>query len=310
MVEINGVSGTFYQPCIDDVGNRLICNIVYVFNVDRILVQLEPVLDGTYTGMPIYKEIGPLKLNAETQQKAEANLEQQTCDLKVKIESIFFEYDVKAVNIPCEGVITLNKEDQSIVLHYIDSERNKHKLTSCKYSERYPSVDIIKKTSSSFELQFGPIDIVKLSTENNLDRDALAITVRMYNKKTTLVETQTKVIKFRMNYSLKKDGEQLSVSATNSQSSQFENIMRIEDLTKKMKQLEKDKQHYKDNLDAERSNKQKLEADRQEIKDQTDLLKKNNEEKEEEIKKLQQEKEKFSAEKLFFLQVSRIDLSS
>ena len=84
--------------------------------------------------------------------------------------------------------------------------------------------------------------------------------------------------------------------------------MRIEDLTKKLKQLEKDKQHYKDNLEAERSNKQKIEADRQEIKDQVDLLKKSNEEKEEEIKKLQQEKEKFSAEKLFFLQVSRIDL--
>ena len=164
-------------------------------------------LDGTYTGMPIYKEIGPLKLNAETQQKAEANLEQQKCDLKVKIESIFFEYDVKAVNLPCEGVITLNKEDQSIALHYIDSEGNKHKLTSCKYSDRYPSVDIIKKTSSSFELHFGPIDIVKLSTESNLDRDVLAITIRMYNKKTTPIEAEIKVIKLRINYSLRKRTE-------------------------------------------------------------------------------------------------------
>lgn len=87
------------------------------------------------------------------------------------------------------------------------------------------------------------------------------------------------------------------------QASQFEDLMRIEQLTKQLKQVDKEKQNWKEGFDMERANKQKLEVELRDAKEQLEILKRDNVYMTEQVKTLEQEKEKLAAEKLFFLQV-------
>ena len=146
--------------------------------------------------MPIFKEAGPLKLDPEIEKKALAKLEQNICELPVKIESIYFDYDCKAISLPCDAIITLNKDQKSIAVHYVDQDNKKQKLCSCRYTDRYPTLEIIRKTNTSFELHLGPIEVLKLSAETHVDRDVIAISVRMFNRAHVQKEVQQLKVRF------------------------------------------------------------------------------------------------------------------
>jgi len=142
-----------------------------------------PAISGMYLGKPIFKEVGPLKLDPEIQERAMKNLGQDLCELKVKIEALSFEpEDSSDIELPQEGYILLNKEKQTIEVVYKDPEEEESRpIASCKYSESYPLVEIIRKSYASFELHLSPKQVFKLSCKNHFERDIYAVTVRMFN---------------------------------------------------------------------------------------------------------------------------------
>jgi len=79
--------------------------------------------------------------------------------------------------------------------------------------------------------------------------------------------------------------------------------MRIEQLTKKLKQAEKDKNELKESLALERATIEKMSLENLELQGKVEGLENENKEKDEKIKQLEEEKEKISAQKLFFSQV-------
>lgn len=141
-----------------------------------------PAMSGMYLGKPIFKEVGPLKLDPEIQERAMKNLGQDQCELKVKIETLSFEpEDSSDIELPQEGYILLNREKQTIEVVYKDPEEEEPRpIASCKYSESYPLVEIIRKSYSSFELHLSPQHIFKLSCKNHFERDTYAVTIRMF----------------------------------------------------------------------------------------------------------------------------------
>lgn len=138
--------------------------------------------------MPIFKEAGPLKLDPEIEKKALTRLEEKICELPVKIESIYFDYDCRTISLPCDATITLNRDTKSIAVYCVDQDSKKQKLCSCRYTDRYPTLEIIRKTNTSFELHLGAIEVLKLSAETQTDRDVIAIIVRMFNRTNVVVQ--------------------------------------------------------------------------------------------------------------------------
>jgi len=163
------------------------------------LVQAIPCLDGTYIGMPIFKEVGPLKLDPELEKTAYEELEKKVCEIQVRIEAIYFDYDFKAIHLPCNGIISLHKED-GITITALDSEGVNHRLASCKYTKKYPNIQIQRNSETCFEFHLDPIEALKLSVENHWDRDLAAIIIRMFNK-VKVEEKQLEVIKQVINNS-------------------------------------------------------------------------------------------------------------
>ncbi len=71
----------------------------------------------------------------------------------------------------------------------------------------------------------------------------------------------------------------------------------MDQLTKLLKQTEKEKMYFKDSLELEQKKKAKIEAELQELKEQFDVVKEENTTKGQEIKEM-------LADKLFYLQVN------
>jgi len=92
-------------------------------------------------------------------------------------------------------------------------------------------------------------------------------------------------------------------SPADPQGSKFEDLMRIEQLTKKLKQAEKDKNELKESLALERATIEKMSLENLELQGKVEGLENENKEKDEKVKQLEEEKEKISAQKLFFSQV-------
>lgn len=51
---------------------------------------------------------------------------------------------------------------------------------SCILGEKYPHVEIIKRTNSSFELSFNDNLIYRLQAESNIHRDVIVVSLRMF----------------------------------------------------------------------------------------------------------------------------------
>lgn len=153
--------------------------------------------------MPIFKEVGPLKLDPELEKRAYQELEKKTCEIKVIIEAIYFDYEFKAIPLPCKGTIILDKEE-GITITALDSERKSHKLASCKYSEKYPTVQIQRSSQTSFEVHLDQIESLKLSVANHWERDMAAIIIRMFNKVNKVEEKKQEIQKQVKNVEKKK----------------------------------------------------------------------------------------------------------
>ncbi len=78
--------------------------------------------------------------------------------------------------------------------------------------------------------------------------------------------------------------------------------MRIEQLTKKLRQAEKDKSELKEALALERASVEKMNGEIQELNNTVEKVTNENKEKDEKIKQITEEKETIAAEKLFFAQ--------
>jgi len=314
------------------------------------MVRAGPALSGLYLGKPVFKEVGPLKLDPEIQQRAMTHLNQTKCELNVKIEAMSFEpEDSDDVALPNDGLLVLNKEEETIEVVYKTPEGEETKtLASCKYSESYPLVEIIRKSYASFELHLGPSQIFKLTCKNHLERDIFAVTIRMFNTgkpepvvdenkdeevkehqepsiATTVVETQAQTQEGTTEVwepesaeshpeGISKEGPSPVIvlqkpqafsqgqSPADPQGSKFEDVMRIEQLTKKLKQAEKDKNELRESLALERGTIEKMSMEILELQGKVEGLENENKEKDEKLKHLSDEKEKISAEKLFFSQ--------
>ena len=115
------------------------------------------------------------------EKSAYQELEKKSCEIKVRIEAIYFDYDFKTIHLPCDGVIALNKGD-GITINAFDSEGKSHKIASCRYTKKYPNIQIQRSSETCFEFHLDAIESMKFSAANHWERDMAVIIIRMFNK--------------------------------------------------------------------------------------------------------------------------------
>ena len=162
------------------LGQGNLYSLFYFCEHYRISVQALPALDGTYMGIPVYGEVGPIVLDKAVEEKVMGCLNDTTHEFKVVIEEIRVDGEPQALNLPCPGAIILNKEGKTLDLYSAHGEENRQKLSSCQYSDQYPSIEFVRKTTYQFELQLTSSHVVKLAAESNIHRDVLALALRMF----------------------------------------------------------------------------------------------------------------------------------
>lgn len=177
--EIDGLVGNAYQPCAEDVGSRYsnsIMDLIYF----RVSVQATPVLEGTYIGMPVYGEVGPIVLDKIVEENVMMYLNNAVCDFRVNIEEICFESENKPSILPCLGLVSLNKSEKTIEVFISNGEEKGERIASCYYSDQFPSIEFIRQTMTSFELHLSATNIIKLYTDTSINRDVVATAIRMF----------------------------------------------------------------------------------------------------------------------------------
>jgi hypothetical protein len=151
--------------------------------------------------MPVCREIGPLVLDEEIEKKALSNLENKEFEISVKIEAIYFDYNKSNFTLPCEGVLSLSQERRELTVFAVNKSGEREKISSCKFSELFPSVHIIRKVNIAFEIHLSQIEVIKFSASNHYERDIIAVTIRMFESSsqihTTEVGSLTRVITSR-----------------------------------------------------------------------------------------------------------------
>jgi len=269
----------------------------------RISVQVIPNLEGgSYVGMPVYAEVGPIVLDGVVEDKVMEHLQNKVCDLAVNIEEIPFEIEGCPSAFPIEGIINLNKENKTLEVFMVGDEEKKTSLASCSFSDQYPAIEFNRTASTLFELQLSATQTVKLSTETSIDRDVIATAIRMFGNDdlndsdlpeiSETSETQEAGLSVQTNSKTRKRGG----------SSNLEILMKRERLIKQIKQLEKDNLRLTNALDEEKESRGKLEVEITGLNQKVESSSANTLKLQEEIDKLQKEKEGLAAEKVFLMQ--------
>ena len=135
---IEGVTGAVYHPTLDDVG----C---------KISVHAVPAVDE-YSGMPLFREIGPIALNPEMEAEAVAQLRSNQAQF-----TVWGNDSLEAGSI--------SFKDNAVIY------RGKSVHISSVYLANSTSITLVLEDSEQ----------LKLRAENSSDRDMIAILIRMYN---------------------------------------------------------------------------------------------------------------------------------
>lgn len=168
--EIEGVSGAFFQPSIDDVG-KMIC------------VHAIPASDAMdYHGMPGFQEVGPLTLDESVKDKIES------CSTNHTKFPVVLERNEGVLANLVQGKKYLVVVDESELYFEDTSNTTAQKLCQIKFENDYPEVKLIRNSGTMLVLKLNEKQSeIGFTTETNISRDVLAAIIRNKVKEYTAI---------------------------------------------------------------------------------------------------------------------------
>ncbi len=165
--EIEGVSGAFFQPGLDDVGKRYNSRKYQ----HRICVHAIPASDVMeYHGMPAFQEVGPLVLDGTVMEKA------RICSLSAPKFPVILD----STTLPAAIGLTFGKKyfltvgEGEMALEEPDGTRH-----IIKYGELYPIITHVKNSGTGLVILLDEKkESVGVSTESSVTRDILTVIIR------------------------------------------------------------------------------------------------------------------------------------
>eukprot|EP00330_Aristerostoma_sp_ATCC50986_P009920 CAMPEP_0114590454 /NCGR_PEP_ID=MMETSP0125-20121206/12711_1 /TAXON_ID=485358 ORGANISM="Aristerostoma sp., Strain ATCC 50986" /NCGR_SAMPLE_ID=MMETSP0125 /ASSEMBLY_ACC=CAM_ASM_000245 /LENGTH=155 /DNA_ID=CAMNT_0001787975 /DNA_START=245 /DNA_END=712 /DNA_ORIENTATION=+ len=142
MKEISGVTGA----SIDDVGSK-------------ILVQGTPaIIFGNYTGMPVFKEMGPLIMDHDVERDALDHLEKDILELQGRIESIELKETEPTFSTPMPILFQFNKHSNALTIIALHEGGSKEELFTIDASDIYPIVELDQMYKNLIHIRFNEKD--------------------------------------------------------------------------------------------------------------------------------------------------------
>ncbi|CAD8100664.1 unnamed protein product [Paramecium sonneborni] len=167
-VEIEDVSGQFYQPCILDIDTK-------------IMVQAIPILDFEYNGMPLTAETNFLQADSKIFDLVNSAFNEGEMQLNCKLENIQAQQNQSYIDLNLPLVCTLIVNENGLILK---TDQNKIITNIDKYE-----LKIIKKNNNQIEIFNQNIKLLAAVT-NNVIRDAIfQFSKTLKSKKTHLSDT-------------------------------------------------------------------------------------------------------------------------
>jgi len=165
--EIEGVTGAFFQPSIDDIG-KMIC------------VHAVPASDAMdYHGMPGFQEVGPLVLDESVKEKIES------CSVNHTKFSVVIERNEANLAGIMQGKKYFLVIDEG-ELYFGDS--TSLKLSYIKFENDYPGVKLVRNSGTMLVLVLDEKQSeIALTAETNITRDILATIIRNKVKQYTIM---------------------------------------------------------------------------------------------------------------------------
>lgn len=221
----------------------------------------------------------------------------------IKIDSISFDQipeKLKKIEFPNEGIIEINEDFLKIKITSLNFE-----LICMKYDDTVPKISMIRKSNNIFEILFDSHNSVKLSAKNNIERDIIAMTLRMISGEKILGKSEQKQDETR----IKILNEAKCLSATLKTNSKRRNsienysfLIKVEQLTNEVSRHLNEKQTLKNELVELKERIKELENNNKRLTDQLDITTKNYKDIDQENEDLKQKMEIFISQKHFFLQ--------
>ncbi|CAD8107169.1 unnamed protein product [Paramecium sonneborni] len=150
-VEIEDVSGQFYQPCILDIDTK-------------IMVQAIPILDFEYNGMPLMAETNFLQADSKIFDLVNSAFNEGEMQINCKLENIQAQDNQSFTNLNFPLICTLIANENGLILK---TDQNKIIVNIDKYE-----LKIIKKNNNQIEIFNSNIKLLAAVT-NNMVRDAI-----------------------------------------------------------------------------------------------------------------------------------------
>ncbi|CAK88726.1 unnamed protein product (macronuclear) [Paramecium tetraurelia] len=167
-VEIEDVSGQFYQPCILDIDTK-------------IMVQAIPILDFDYNGMPLMAETNFLQADSKIFDLVNQAFNEGEMQLNCKLENIQAQDNQSFNDLNLPSICTLIANENGLILK---TDQNKTIVNIDKYE-----LKIIKKNNNQIEIFNQNIKLLAAVT-NNIVRDAIfQFSKTLKSKKTHLSDT-------------------------------------------------------------------------------------------------------------------------
>ncbi|CAD8197469.1 unnamed protein product [Paramecium octaurelia] len=167
-VEIEDVSGQFYQPCILDIDTK-------------IMVQAIPILDFDYNGMPLMAETNFLQADSKIFDLVNQAFNEGEMQLNCKLENIQAQDNQSFNDLNLPLICTLIANENGLILK---TDQNKTIVNIDKYE-----LKIIKKNNNQIEIFNQNIRLLAAVT-NNIVRDAIfQFSKTLKSKKTHLSDT-------------------------------------------------------------------------------------------------------------------------
>ena len=152
--EIEGVTGAFFQPSVDDVGKTICVHVI-------------PASDAMdYHGMPGFQEVGPLTFDESVMEKI------KSCSNSTTKFPVILEKNESTWTNLVQGkkYLVVIAENELFFEDNITSQ----KLCSISFENNYPQVHLIKNSNAGLDLILDQNKTaISFATDNNISRDVL-----------------------------------------------------------------------------------------------------------------------------------------
>ncbi|CAD8086324.1 unnamed protein product [Paramecium primaurelia] len=223
-VEIEDVSGQFYQPCILDIDTK-------------IMVQAIPILDFEYNGMPLMAETSFLQADSKIFDLVNQAFNQGEMQLNCKLENIQAQDNQSFADLNLPLICTIIANENGLILK---TDQNKIIMNIEKYQ-----LKIIKKNNNQIEIFNQNIKLLAALT-NNIVRDAIFQFSKTLKSKITHLSDTAQL------YILLSDQEQKLIQKDNE-------ILQLQDIKQKLtKNINELQQQYNLNIKKIESNDKQL----------------------------------------------------